>query len=1034
MKIRNCYTLLFYFLIALNTKAQVYFSKPATPFEGIQNGSVTHADIDGDSDIDIYVTGYSNASGTYQVISKMYINDGCGNFTIGSSAGIQGVIKGSANFGDADGDGDQDLLVTGETDWGSGIYITKLYINQGLHTGTFSESLQSFIGVSGISQFVDVDGQNGLDIVIAGWRGNSVPQAERFRMVIYKNDGSGNFTLFTANPFNTLYVQNFEFGDIDGDTDLDLIISSSSHFNIYTNDGSGTFTAIPNSNINPIGLSTLDLEDFDKDGDLDLLISGVDYSAGYVRILKLYKNNGSGTFTEAYNPQFIGYQQASVAINDMDADGDLDFIISGSIGTSPGSKTEIYYNDGTAFFGFGTLLSTSFIDLHRMQAGSNLFLDINGDDAKELMMFGYSSTSNSNVVKLYQNVKEVQRIVACNSYTWLNGITYTQSNPRAGFHTIPGGGVNGCDITVLLDISIVSNSKSEDYVVTDQSQYNWRNGSTYTTEGEGLATYNQTFLNGCSNEVKLNLNLNEQEPKIELKNAKSAGLNLRALRILSNDDFISLGMILDGKQENIDLKGTGPVLVGDPSSASQHYYIARYSKDYDLIKYFHIGQKPVSGSIFSVALGINHFEVDESDNFYIAGAILTDIDFDPTAGESILPIGSNQRVNYIAKYDSQFDLVWVKNLGDYVVNGVSFDDQGNVFLTETSDIDPFNNVFAGHIEKVDPNANTLWRKTMTRVNTPSSFALKQYVPLPNGEFYLTGSFLETVNFSLNGGSNNFTSAYNPFGFYEFSPFIVKYSAAGDVLWAQVLHPSGIGNIVLDDNQPIIYGNFRKTAASLSNPLLNISNGYDLEYYVAKLSAANGSLQWVRKFGDQGMSNVAVSANHTLYFSRIFNTEVPKKKSSQIFKLDENGNPIAISSVESNNGFATINNIRLNSAEDIYSSGGFSGKVDFDPGEQEFFLQGGIGGHQYFYKNAFLAVYNQAPPCATSLSLQSTADDYSSGIILKEVSSTNGTITASNKITGNAKVTYNAGRSVELQPGFTAANGTVFLVEMGGCVE
>lgn len=75
-----------------------------------------------------------------------------------------------------------------------------------------------------------------------------------------------------------------------------------------------------------------------------------------------------------------------------------------------------------------------------------------------------------------------------------------------------------------------------------------------------------------------------------------------------------------------------------------------------------------------------------------------------------------------------------------------------------------------------------------------------------------------------------------------------------------------------------------------------------------------------------------------------------------------------------------------------------------------------------------------PPCATSLTLQSTADDYSSGIVLKEVSNTNGTITATNKITGNANVTYNAGANVVLNPGFTAANGTVFLVEMGGCEE
>lgn len=66
--------------------------------------------------------------------------------------------------------------------------------------------------------------------------------------------------------------------------------------------------------------------------------------------------------------------------------------------------------------------------------------------------------------------------------------------------------------------------------------------------------------------------------------------------------------------------------------------------------------------------------------------------------------------------------------------------------------------------------------------------------------------------------------------------------------------------------------------------------------------------------------------------------------------------------------------------------------------------------------------------------QSTANDYSSGIVLKEVNNTNGTLTATNKITGNANVTYKAGGNIQLNPGFKAEPGTVFLVEMGGCEE
>lgn len=69
--------------------------------------------------------------------------------------------------------------------------------------------------------------------------------------------------------------------------------------------------------------------------------------------------------------------------------------------------------------------------------------------------------------------------------------------------------------------------------------------------------------------------------------------------------------------------------------------------------------------------------------------------------------------------------------------------------------------------------------------------------------------------------------------------------------------------------------------------------------------------------------------------------------------------------------------------------------------------------------------------ATQVTLTSPADDYSSVNILKTASSVNGKIKATNKVTGISRVTYNA-KSIELNDGFRADNGTVFLAETGGC--
>lgn len=53
----------------------------------------------------------------------------------------------------------------------------------------------------------------------------------------------------------------------------------------------------------------------------------------------------------------------------------------------------------------------------------------------------------------------VDEITACDEYTWINGITYEESNNTAT-HTIPEGAANGCDSIVTLDLTIVPEDNS----------------------------------------------------------------------------------------------------------------------------------------------------------------------------------------------------------------------------------------------------------------------------------------------------------------------------------------------------------------------------------------------------------------------------------------------------------------------------------------------------------------------------------------------------------------------------------------------
>lgn len=72
------------------------------------------------------------------------------------------------------------------------------------------------------------------------------------------------------------------------------------------------------------------------------------------------------------------------------------------------------------------------------------------------------------------------------------------------------------------------------------------------------------------------------------------------------------------------------------------------------------------------------------------------------------------------------------------------------------------------------------------------------------------------------------------------------------------------------------------------------------------------------------------------------------------------------------------------------------------------------------------------PCPKSLTLQSPSLDINSELRIFEADKTTGKITASNQITGNANVTYRAGKSIVLTPGFVVNQGTTFKTEYSGC--
>ncbi len=300
----------------------------------VYSGSVAWGDADNDGDLDILLTGVNVA---YTPIARVYRNDGNNTFT-DVNAGLVGVGLSSAAWGDVDNDGDLDVIVTGSSSWTTTIPTTKIYRNDG--NNTFVDVNAGIPGVSnGSVALGDADNDNDLDVLISGYDSGNTPVAN-----IYRNNGDNTYTNLNAGLAG-VGLGSVAWGDADNDGDLDVLVSgrtaSSSIAAVYRNNGDTTF-----SNLN-VGLTSVDSSsvawgDVDNDGYLDILLTG--QSAGFTSNAKVYRNNGNATFTDL-NAGLTGVVAGSVSFGDSDNDGDLDILLTGLENSGNTKLAKIYRNN-----------------------------------------------------------------------------------------------------------------------------------------------------------------------------------------------------------------------------------------------------------------------------------------------------------------------------------------------------------------------------------------------------------------------------------------------------------------------------------------------------------------------------------------------------------------------------------------------------------------------------------------------------------------------------------------------------------------
>ena len=236
--------------------------------------------------------------------------------------------------GDVNGDGREDFFIGGAFRQSGKIFLQQPdghFTGSDLVTGMKNEEDMQ-------SVFFDADGDGDPDLLIASGSSEFELNSSYYRPRLYLNDGKGNFkqdltafSLLVRTPAKCIAV-----ADIDGDGDLDIFIGGRVLLGSYPNpprsyilrNDRGKFTDVTTSYCpaleTPGLINAAVWTDLNHDQHPDLVIAG-DWMP-----VRVFMNNGGG-LAEVSDPAFQPGFWRSLAVADVDGDGDLD-IVAGNLG------------------------------------------------------------------------------------------------------------------------------------------------------------------------------------------------------------------------------------------------------------------------------------------------------------------------------------------------------------------------------------------------------------------------------------------------------------------------------------------------------------------------------------------------------------------------------------------------------------------------------------------------------------------------------------------------------------------------------
>ncbi len=302
---------------------------------------------------------------------------------------------GVVSWADVDGDGDPDLIVSGravddiDTDNVQEQPATDVFENQNGRTLI----IRATPGLPPLFEsrvaWADIDADGDLDLALSG-----VTATGESSVGIYRHDGSFGFSpVITLGDVIT--VSDLAFFDPDGDGRPDLLLTGSGVDgvdNLILDNAGGVFTT--RSLSLPSGLfSRLATADYDSDGDDDLFVTGgvlsPDLMSGRATLLR-----AEGTGFSDSGVALSGVFSGDAAWGDLDGDGDLDLLVAGieNLETPDNQRIVVYEQTDSGF-----VLRHSF---RGVLFGPTIWFDYNNDGRLDILTAGIQE--NSLVMTIYE--------------------------------------------------------------------------------------------------------------------------------------------------------------------------------------------------------------------------------------------------------------------------------------------------------------------------------------------------------------------------------------------------------------------------------------------------------------------------------------------------------------------------------------------------------------------------------------------------------------------------------------------------------